>query len=145
MIVSSYVLTLTSQYHHSFLDKEFWYKDAQEGIRRRLALFGESHLPEDRAKNIILMVGDGMGLSTLTASRILKGQRMGIHGEEYHLAWDKFPAVALAKPPTSPFTAVPALPNLITLKHPTFGTFHKFAHLKHFLDFTRAFRFRGRR
>ncbi|XP_026686034.1 alkaline phosphatase, tissue-nonspecific isozyme-like, partial [Diaphorina citri] len=78
-------------------DKEFWYKDAQEGIRRRLALFGESHLPEDRAKNIILMVGDGMGLSTLTASRILKGQRMGIHGEEYHLAWDKFPAVALAK------------------------------------------------
>ncbi|KAL1453427.1 hypothetical protein WDU94_007567, partial [Cyamophila willieti] len=77
-------------------DKDYWYKDAQEGIRRRLALFG-SHLQDERAKNIILMVGDGMGLSTLTASRILKGQKMGISGEEYHLAWDKFPAVALAK------------------------------------------------
>uniref|UniRef100_A0A8D8YZV5 alkaline phosphatase n=1 Tax=Cacopsylla melanoneura TaxID=428564 RepID=A0A8D8YZV5_9HEMI len=78
------------------LDKDYWYKDAQEGIRRRLALFG-NHLSDERAKNIILMVGDGMGLSTLTASRILKGQKLGISGEEYHLAWDKFPAVALAK------------------------------------------------
>lgn len=38
-----------------------------------------------------------MGVSTLTAARIFKGQQMGYTGEEYHLAWDDFPAIALAK------------------------------------------------
>ncbi|XP_066996071.2 alkaline phosphatase, tissue-nonspecific isozyme [Anabrus simplex] len=38
-----------------------------------------------------------MGVATVTASRILRGQRLGHQGEEYEMAWDKFPAVALAK------------------------------------------------
>lgn len=46
---------------------------------------------------MILFVGDGMGVATTTASRILSGQRMGKSGEDHELAWDTFPAVALAK------------------------------------------------
>lgn len=38
-----------------------------------------------------------MGIATVTAARILRGQRLGHSGEEVELAWDKFPAVALAK------------------------------------------------
>ena len=36
-------------------------------------------------------------MSTLTAARILSGQRHGSTGEEAQLAWDSFPAVALAR------------------------------------------------
>lgn len=50
-----------------------------------------------RAKNVVFLVGDGMGASTLTASRIFKGQRRGNQGEEEQLIWDTFPAVAMAK------------------------------------------------
>ncbi|XP_050537654.1 alkaline phosphatase-like isoform X2 [Daktulosphaira vitifoliae] len=50
-----------------------------------------------RAKNVIFLVGDGMGSSTLTASRIFKGQRKGNQGEDEDLLWDTFPAVAMSK------------------------------------------------
>lgn len=49
------------------------------------------------AKNIILFVGDGMGVSTVTAARILEGQQRGVDGESNALAWDKFPFAALSK------------------------------------------------
>ena len=50
-----------------------------------------------RAKNVILFVGDGMGVSTVTAARILEGQIKGATGEENSLTFDKFPDVALVK------------------------------------------------
>jgi len=43
-----------------------------------------------------------MGLSTITAGRILKGQKMGFSGEEYQLEFEKFPNIALAKVSTLP-------------------------------------------
>jgi len=49
------------------------------------------------AKNIILFVGDGMGVSTVTATRILAGQLKGGTGEEHVLSWETFPYTALAK------------------------------------------------
>lgn len=50
-----------------------------------------------RARNVILFVGDGMGISTLTAARILDGQMKGMPGEENDLSFEKFPFVALSK------------------------------------------------
>lgn len=50
-----------------------------------------------RAKNIILFVGDGMGMSTVTAARILDGQLKGMDGEENNLSFDVFPYTGLAK------------------------------------------------
>lgn len=49
------------------------------------------------AKNVILFVGDGMGISTLTAARILEGQLKGKAGEENRLSFETFPYTALSK------------------------------------------------
>ncbi len=51
-----------------------------------------------RPKNLVLFIGDGLGLTTVTASRIYKGQsRFGLSGEEASLLWEGFPEVALLK------------------------------------------------
>ena len=49
------------------------------------------------ARNIILFIGDGMGISTITAARILEGQQNGNSGEENTLSWESFPNTALIK------------------------------------------------
>ena len=56
--------------------------------------------PNDRpgnARNVILFVGDGMGVATVTAARIFVGQSEGLDGEEYVLPFETFPSVALVK------------------------------------------------
>lgn len=50
-----------------------------------------------RAKNVILFIGDGMGISTITAARIFDGQSQGKTGEEHELAFESFESVALIK------------------------------------------------
>lgn len=55
-----------------------------------------------RARNVILMIGDGMGISTITAARIFDGQYPGdgrprASGEENSLAFEHLPNVALVK------------------------------------------------
>ncbi|KAL1141022.1 hypothetical protein AAG570_000948 [Ranatra chinensis] len=52
---------------------------------------------EGSAKNVVLLIGDGLGVSTITAARLYKGQRHGHSGEETLLAWDNFPAIAMTK------------------------------------------------
>jgi len=42
-----------------------------------------------RAKNVILFVGDGMGISTVTAARILEGQMRNVDGEFNRLSFEK--------------------------------------------------------
>lgn len=49
------------------------------------------------AKNVILFIGDGMGISTVTAARIYDGQSRGEPGEENLLSFEHFPALALVK------------------------------------------------
>lgn len=44
-----------------------------------------------RAKNVILFVGDGMGVNTVTASRIYE------HGESGRLSWETFPHTGMLK------------------------------------------------
>lgn len=50
-----------------------------------------------RAKNVILFIGDGMGVSTVTAARIYAGQKLGQTGEEYVLPFETFEHLALIK------------------------------------------------
>lgn len=50
-----------------------------------------------QAKNVILFIGDGMGISTITAARIYDGQKRGESGEENSLSFEKFGNVALVK------------------------------------------------
>ncbi|NWZ59577.1 PPBT protein, partial [Haliaeetus albicilla] len=75
-------------------DPEYWRGQAQETLRAALRL---QRLNQNVAKNLILFLGDGMGVSTVTAARILKGQLQNRKGEESLLEMDKFPYVALAK------------------------------------------------
>jgi alkaline phosphatase len=56
-----------------------------------------SGIPPSRAKNVVLMVGDGMGLTTVTAARILEGQQRGEPGEDNSLAFERLPYLALSK------------------------------------------------
>lgn len=49
------------------------------------------------AKNVIVFLGDGMGVSTITAARILKGQLKNKTGEEEKLSFEEFPHVGLSK------------------------------------------------
>lgn len=50
-----------------------------------------------QAKNVILFIGDGMGISTITAARIHAGQLKGTDGESYRLAMETLPYAALSK------------------------------------------------
>lgn len=50
-----------------------------------------------RARNLVLFVGDGMGMTTVAAARILEGQRQGAPGEEHRLAFEDFPYTAFAR------------------------------------------------
>lgn len=52
---------------------------------------------QPRARNVILFIGDGMGISTITAARIYDGQTRGEPGEENLLSFESFPNVALVK------------------------------------------------
>jgi alkaline phosphatase len=49
-----------------------------------------------RAKNVILFVGDGMGVSTVTAARILDGQQRGVDGEWNRLSFEDFSDLAMS-------------------------------------------------
>ncbi|XP_044583815.1 alkaline phosphatase-like [Cotesia glomerata] len=83
-------------------ERNVWYNAATRSIETRMRAAASTTStgttpPTGEAKGVILFVGDGMGMSTLTAARILSGQRHGNTGEEAELVWDTFPAVSLAK------------------------------------------------
>ncbi|WP_312572190.1 alkaline phosphatase, partial [Brevundimonas sp.] len=50
-----------------------------------------------RPKNVILMIGDGMGINSVTAGRIYEGQALGEDGASHRLSFDRFPYTALSR------------------------------------------------
>lgn len=70
-----------------------YFLQAQAQLQQRLKQTPNTN----RAKNVILVVGDGMGFSTVTAARIFEGQQRGVDGESNVLAWEAFPYLAAAK------------------------------------------------
>lgn len=62
-----------------------------------LAVSGSGGQAGERARNIIIFVGDGMGVSTITAARIFAGQAEGLDGESYRTATDGLQYTALVK------------------------------------------------
>ncbi|XP_036146810.1 alkaline phosphatase 4 isoform X2 [Monomorium pharaonis] len=77
----------------NYEEMSYWLKSGQETLHRIL----KEQKNENRAKNVIIFIGDGMGLSTITSGRIYVGQLHGHSGEEYQLEFEKFPNTALAK------------------------------------------------
>ena len=74
-------------------DRQFWYEDGEQTLQRVLGRPRQDGV----AKNVVLLVGDGMGMSTITAGRIYRGQKFQQSGEQYKLAFEKFPYVGLSK------------------------------------------------
>ena len=54
-------------------DESFWRKYGDRDIDRRLNVRWNTN----KAKNVIVFVGDGMGVQTVTMARIFKGQKEG--------------------------------------------------------------------
>ena len=73
--------------------RDTWLEEGRRAVER-----AKAEKPEgSRARNVILFVGDGMGVSTVTAARILAGQMRGESGEENALSFERFPYLALSK------------------------------------------------
>ena len=68
-----------------------WFREGALAARRARGEHAGS------AKNIILFLGDGMSLTTITTARIFEGQREGASGEENRLAFEEFPYTALSR------------------------------------------------
>ena len=68
-----------------------WYTQGQANIKAK------PFAALSKSRNVILFVGDGMGVSTITAARILEGQLKGMQGEENDLSFDLFPYTGMAK------------------------------------------------
>lgn len=69
-------------------ESEYWRDNAQDILRNQLH---KTELNMNVAKNVILFLGDGMSIPTLTAARVYMG------GEERQLSFEKFPYVGLSK------------------------------------------------
>ncbi|XP_053316879.1 alkaline phosphatase-like [Spea bombifrons] len=81
----------------SSLDAEktakYWNDHATETLKTALHLEPIT----TKAKNLIMFLGDGMGVPTITAARIYQGQLRGEQGEENIMAMERFPYVSLSK------------------------------------------------
>lgn len=72
---------------------EFWRSQARTSLQSVL----DRKLNTNVAKNIVFFLGDGMGITTYTSARILKGQLQNQTGEETVMTMDTFPSVGLVK------------------------------------------------
>lgn len=70
-----------------------WYKDADSVLQKMIA--EQPNL--GKAKNVILFVADGNGVTSVTATRIFDGQKKGMSGEENMLSYETFPNLAMSK------------------------------------------------
>lgn len=73
--------------------ENIWFTSAQKTLQKNLSI----NPITGKARNVILFIGDGMGVSTVTAARIFDGQSKGMKGEEHILSWENFSNVALSK------------------------------------------------
>jgi alkaline phosphatase len=97
MLLASSLLTVSAVSNAETISEnpKFWLDSGKQSLADAEKLKPN----ENNAKNVILFVGDGMGISTITAARIFEGQSKPNNrgGEENSLSFEKFPYVALSK------------------------------------------------
>jgi alkaline phosphatase len=81
--------------HHEEIEStsNFWRHEAQKKLVEQL----KKRVNRNVAKNLILFLGDGMSIPTITAARIYSGQKRGFSGEESSLSFEEFPYIGLSK------------------------------------------------
>ena len=99
--IKIFLCSTLEHYPDQYEDYRYWQNLGNEELENAKDIF--EHLNSNVAKNIILFIGDGMSLTTLTAARIYKSQYKGrkerkrVNGEESYLTFERFPHVALSK------------------------------------------------
>ncbi|XP_056132439.1 intestinal-type alkaline phosphatase [Lampris incognitus] len=98
LVIIGLLLFLSLDWSFSNIQEEelhanYWNNKGRQALHAALNVKPNTN----KAKNLILFLGDGMGMPTVTAARIMKGQLKGISGEEGSLAMDTFPNTALSK------------------------------------------------
>lgn len=67
------------------------------------------------AKNIILFIGDGMSIPTITAARIYAGQKRGLDGVSYKLTMEQLPYSALARTYSDDSQVTDSAPSAVSM------------------------------
>lgn len=88
-----------------------YFRSAQAALQERLRVTPNT----GRAKNVILFVGDGMGISSITAGRIYEGQRRGVDGESNILGMERLPFAALSKTYTHDAQVADSAPTAVAM------------------------------
>jgi len=80
---------------HSYQENDvsYWRTQAQRTLHSRMRVRPR----EGIAKNVILFLGDGMSIPTLTAARIYLGQLHNESGENARLSFEEFPFTGLSR------------------------------------------------
>jgi alkaline phosphatase len=90
--------------------QDSYFVKAHAAVEARAAERGSQH-----AKNVILFIGDGMGIATITAARIYSGQAKGVDGESYQLAMEKLPYSAFSKTYTHDSQVADSAPTAVAM------------------------------
>ncbi|XP_041378027.1 alkaline phosphatase, tissue-nonspecific isozyme-like [Gigantopelta aegis] len=80
-LLAAYVVVCSAE------SRDDWWQGAQETLAKALNVKPNTNV----AKNVILFLGDGMDIVTITAGRIYKGQKRGKTGEETVTVMESFP------------------------------------------------------
>ena len=88
-------VTANAQVLPAHQTESVWFQEANANV----AMKEKTMNTPATAKNVILFVGDGMGIVTLTTARIFEGQSIEGNqgGEEHELYFENFPHTALVK------------------------------------------------
>ena len=111
-----------------------WEDLGRERIKNTL----EKAVDTKKAKNVILFIGDGMGLQTVAASRVFKAQKKGLKRQHMYLRWETLPHSSLARVSPCFFAC-----SLLSFSLVLFHFFLFFCFLKYFSLFYVCFFFSG--
>lgn len=73
---------------------QWWFRN---GAAAAAQLSQQASTGKQRAKNVIVFLGDGMSLPTIAAAHVRAGQLKGVDGESYRLSFERFPFSALSR------------------------------------------------
>lgn len=80
--------------YFEFKDRSYWQQYGESYLKKILK---QQKDDVEVAKNCIIFIGDGMGMPTITAGRILKGQLNQKSGEEETVIFEDFPHSGFSK------------------------------------------------
>lgn len=75
------------------MESDFWIEEAQRTLHEQL----NKKINTNIAKNVIILLGDGMSVATITAARIYAAQKLNQPGEESSLFFEQFPYLGHSK------------------------------------------------